>query len=121
MKQVFFVPDRGDVIWITLSSSDGEGKAPHQGPRSAGRRAAVVLSPQSYNQRTGLALVCPVIPRITGYPFEVTLPPGLPVAGVILADQAASLNWRALRAERICSLPSGALEEARGKLRALLT
>jgi mRNA interferase MazF len=120
MKQVFFVPDRGDVIWITPSSSDGEGKAPHQGPRSGRRCAAVVLSPQSYNRRVGLALFCPVVTEIKGYPFEVPLPAGLPVRGAILADQIASVDWRAGRAERICSISPAVLGEAVGKLRTLL-
>jgi mRNA interferase MazF len=112
MKPVFYVPDRGDVVWITPASRGGRG--------AAGRRAAVVLSPQSYNARVGLALVCPVTSRVTGYPFEVPLPAGLPLTGAILADQAVSLDWRTHRAERICALPSPALDEVLGKLRALL-
>jgi mRNA interferase MazF len=112
VKQVFLVPDRGDVIMISPAASD---------PKSgAGRRPALVLSPQAYNARVGLALVCPITSHVTGYPFEVPLPVGLPLAGVILADQAASLDWRARRAERICSLPAPAVEEVLGKIRALL-
>ena len=30
---------------------------------------------------------------------------GLPVGGVVLADQAKSLDWRARRAELACTLP----------------
>jgi len=120
MKQVFFVPERGDVILASFPASPGKGRHARTGPRSTGRRPAVVLSPQSYNQRTGLALVCPITSRITGYPFEVLLPPGLPVAGAILADQALCLDWRDHRAEKISSLPSAAVEEALGKLRAIL-
>ncbi|MGB8957767.1 MAG: type II toxin-antitoxin system PemK/MazF family toxin [Candidatus Aminicenantales bacterium] len=112
MKQVFDVPERGDVVWLALS--------PRDGPGPSARRPAVVLSPQAYNARVGLAIVCPIVSRVTGYPFEVPVPPGLPVAGVILADQAVSLDWRACRAERICFLPSSALEEALGKIRSLL-
>ena len=112
MKQVFDVPERGDIVRLTLSPQD------RQVPSV--RRPALVLSPQAYNGRVGLAILCPIVSRVTGYPFEVPLPPGLPVAGVILADQTVSLDWRAHRAERICSLPLGALEEALGKLRSLL-
>ena len=65
------------------------------------------LSPQAYNARVGSAIVCPITALVSGYPFEVTIPPDLPVSGVILADQAMSLDWRAHRAERICFLPSG--------------
>lgn len=112
MKQVFYVPDRGDMLWISPAA-----EAKKNGEN---RRRALVLSRQAYNARVGLALVCPVTPRVTGYPFEVPVPPGLPVAGAILADQAVSLDWRAHRAERICSLPSPAVEEVLGKLGALL-
>jgi len=120
VKQVFFVPERGDVVLVSLPSIAGSGRDARPGPRSTGRRAAVVLSPQSYNQRVGLALVCPIVSRITGYPFEVPLPAGLFFAGVILADQAVSLDWHAHRAEKIGALPSGAIEEALAKLRSLL-
>ena len=63
------------------------------------------MSPQAYNARVGLALFCPVVTEIKGYPFEVLLPADLPLRGAILADQAESFDWRALRAERVCSLP----------------
>ena len=113
MRQVFFVPERGDIVLMSF--------APGPGPKRAGRRPAVALSPQAYNARVGLAIFCPVVTEVKGYPFEVPIPDGLPVRGAILADQAVCLDWRALRAERVCSLPSAAVEEVLGKLRALLT
>jgi mRNA interferase MazF len=80
----------------------------------------VVLSPQAYNARVGLALFAPVVTELKGYPFEVPLPAGSPVQGAILADQVMTFDWRAHRAERISSLPAETVEEALGKLRALL-
>ena len=44
--------------------------------------------------------------KIKGYPFEVKLPDNLPIAGVILADQIRSLDWRARKAEFITKAPS---------------
>jgi mRNA interferase MazF len=112
MKQVFYVPERGDVVLITLQAG--------QQRRTNGRRPAAVLSPQAYNGRVGLALLCPIVAELKGYPFEVRLPEGLPIPGAILADHPASLDWRALRAERLCTLPPDIQEEALGKLRTLL-
>src|SRR3954471_14030479 len=89
-----YVPQRGDAVWITLT--------PQAGHEQAGRRPALVLSPASYNGKVGLALLCPITSQIKGYPFEVRLPDGLPVAGVVLADQIKALDWRARHAERIC-------------------
>lgn len=112
MKQVFYTPERGDVVWVSL--------APQPGQKQTARHAAVVLSPQSYNSRVGLAVLCPITSHVKGYPFEVLIPPDLPIKGAILADQAENLDWRARRAELICSLPPAVVEEALGKLRALL-
>jgi mRNA interferase MazF len=112
MKQVFYTPERGDVVWISL--------APQTDREQPGRRPAIVLSPQAYNSRVGLAVLCPITAHIKGYPFEVLIPPGLPIQGAILSDQVESLDWRAHRAELICSLPPAVVEEALGKLRALL-
>ena len=112
MKQVFYTPERGDVVWISL--------APQPGHEQTERRAAVVLSPQAYNSQVGLAVVCPITAHIKGYPFEVLIPPGLPIVGAILSDQVEGRDWRAHRAELICALPPSVVDEALGKLRALL-
>jgi mRNA interferase MazF len=107
-----YVPERGDVVWITLN--------PQAGHEQAGRRPAVVVSPRSYNGKVGLGLFCPVTSRVKGYPFEVALPPDLPVSGVVLADQVKSLDWRARKAERAARLPGETIAEVLGKLTALL-
>lgn len=112
MKRVFYVPDRGDIVTLSLPAGRGRSRP--------GRCPAVVLSPQAYNDRVGLALLCPVVAEVKGYPFEVALPEGSPVAGAALADQIESADWRACRAERIGAVPSPAIDEILGKGRALL-
>ncbi|MEN6578646.1 MAG: endoribonuclease MazF [Phycisphaerales bacterium] len=99
MRRATYVPERGDVVWITLN--------PQAGHEQAGRRPAVVVSPAAYNRKVGLALLCPVTSQVKGYPFEVSIPEGLAVSGVILADQVKSLDWRVREAEFACSLPAG--------------
>jgi mRNA interferase MazF len=106
------VPERGDAVWITLN--------PQAGHEQAGRRPAIVLSPSAYNGRVRLALLCPITSQVKGYPFEVALPPGLPVTGVILADQIKSLDWRARSAELICRVPEGTLVQLLARLAPLL-
>ena len=108
-----YVPERSDVVWISLH--------PQAGHEQAGRRPAVVLSSSAYNGRVGLALLCPITSQIKGYPFEVVLPPGSDVTGAILADQVKSLDWRARRAERICALPAVTVAQVLAKLATLLS
>ena len=93
---------------------------PQAGHEQAGRRPAVVLSPQQYNARVGLALFCPITSRAKGYPFEVAIPAGLPVGGVVLSDRVKSLDWRARRADFICALPRETVTEILEKLAVLL-
>ena len=107
-----YAPRRGDVVWITLN--------PQAGHEQAGRRPAVVLSPLAYNEKVGLAIFCPVTSQQKGYPFEVKIPDGLPVTGVVLADQVKNLDWRARNAQRICALPAEVMAQVLGKLDVLL-
>lgn len=106
------MPQRGDAIWLTFD--------PQAGHEQAGRRPAVVLSPRLYNEKTGLALVCPITTRRKGYPFEVDIPETCAVQGSVLADQIRNLDWRARKAERICVLPETTVSEVVNKARTLL-
>ncbi len=106
-----YVPDIGDIVWMSFT--------PHSGHEQAGRRPAVVLSPQAYNRKTGLLVCVPVTQQIKGYPFEVVLS-GAGTAGAALADQVKSLDWTARQAERKGSATSGELAEIKAKIRTLL-
>jgi mRNA interferase MazF len=107
-----YVPQRGDAVWITLD--------PQAGHEQAGRRPALVLSPSAYNGRVGLALFCPITNQAKGYPFEVPLPAGLPVTGVVGADQVKSLDWRARKVARIGTVPEEVVSQVLQRLQTLL-
>lgn len=113
MVSMVYVPDRGDAVWITLN--------PQAGHEQAGRRPAMILSPEAYNGKVGLAILCPITNQIKGYPFEVVLPSGLAVTGAILSDQVKSLDWRARNASFICALPSATITEVLQKLNTLVS
>lgn len=108
-----YIPDRGDVVWISLN--------PQAGHEQAGRRPALILSPADYNKKAGLAILCPITNQIKGYPFEVIIPESKDVDGVILADQVKSLDWQARKTELICVLPKTTVIEVLKKLNTLLT
>ena len=108
-----YCPARGDVVWVSLS--------PQTGHEQSGRRPAVVLSPEAYNRKVGLAVLCPITGQIKGYPFEVCVPKGFPVTGVVLSDQVKNLDWRTRNAEFVCALPEATVKEVLDKLLILLT
>jgi mRNA interferase MazF len=107
-----YVPDAGDLVWLTFD--------PHAGHEQRGRRPALILSPRSYNAKTGLAVACPVTSHVKGYPFEVALPRECAVTGVILADHLKNLDWHARRAAFAASAPADVVTDVRERLRALL-
>lgn len=112
MRPRSFIPEPGDVVWITLN--------PQAGHEQAGRRPAVVLSPAAYNKKVGLALLCPITSRVKSYPFEALIPPGLAVTGAVLSDHVKSLDWKARKATYICELPAPVVSEVLSRLGALL-
>lgn len=107
-----YVPSRGDVVWVSLD--------PRVGHEQRGRRPALVLSPKSYNARVGLVVVCPITSQAKQYPFEVSIPGGLAVSGVVLSDQVKSLDWRAREVRLAGRMPRAVVEETTAKLGALL-
>jgi len=103
-----YCPKRGDVVWLTFN--------PQAGHEQAGHRPALVLSPESYNRKVGLALFCPITSHVKGYPFEVKVPHGHKVDGVVLADQVKSLDWKARQTSFCCILPNETVHEVLNKL-----
>lgn len=107
-----YAPRRGDVVWLEFD--------PQAGHEQAGRSPAFVVSPEAYNRKTGLFIACPVTSRVKGYPFEVPLPPGSAVAGVILSDRIKSLDWKARRAEFAAATDESTIDEVVARLLPLI-
>ena len=105
-----YVPDAGDIVWISFS--------PRAGHEQVGHRPAVVLSPATYNAKTSLMVCCPMTAQIKNYPFEVVVAGESPSA--VLADQVKSLDWRKRRARRKGMISATELAEVRAKIRALI-
>lgn len=108
-----YVPRRGDLVRLSFS--------PQAGHEQAGGRPALVLSPSAYNGKVGLALFCPITSQVKGYPFEVPIPAGLGVQGVVLSDQVRNLDWRVRQAEFIGRLPDSAVRQVLALVTSLVT
>ncbi len=106
------VPERGDIVWLDF--------APQAGREQSGRCPALTLSPAPYDAKVGLALFCPITSRVKNYPFEVALPVGLAVSGVVLADQIRSFDWRTRNATFVALSPVSVLVAVQDYVEALL-
>lgn len=79
-------PEQGDFVFINFD--------PQSGHEQAGHRPAIVLSHKTFNASSGFAIVCPITRQQKGYPFEIPIPDGESIEGVILTDQVKSLDWQ---------------------------
>lgn len=107
-----YVPDRGDIVFLEFD--------PQAGHEQRGHRPALVLSPKAYNGKAGLALMCPVTSAGKGYPFEVPLPTGCKITGVVLSDQIKSLDWQERKAKFCAKAGLEVLVQTLARIDALL-
>ena len=106
-----YVPDAGDVVWLEFD--------PQAGYEQAGHRPALVISPASYNVKTGLMVCCPMTTKVKGHPFEV-LTQVDSLACAVLSDQAKSLDWRVRKAKKKAVVAKEVMLHVRAKIKALL-
>lgn len=102
----------GDLIKIDFD--------PQAGHEQAGWRPALVISEATYNARSNLALICPVTNQVKRYPFEVPLPEGCAIQGVVLADQVKSADLKARRAKHAGEAPKEVLDTVRAYVALLI-
>jgi len=106
-----YVPDSADVVWLAFD--------PQAGHEQAGHQPALVISPTSYNSKTGLMVCCPLTFKIKKNPFEVvTQIDGVDCA--VLSDQVKSLDWKIRRAKKKATVPPVVMLHVRAKIKALL-
>lgn len=107
-----YTPERGDIISINLN--------PQAGHEQGGRRPALVLSPRAYNEKVGLAILCPITSQTKGYPFETVLPADGKITGVVLSDHVKNLDWKIRKARFIEKAKPAVVTDVLEKLLALV-
>ncbi len=111
MVKVSYIPDRGDIVWLSFD--------PSRGHEQAGRRPALILSPRKYNHKTDIAICCPITRSVKGYSFEVEILVGKEKSAV-LVDQIRSLDWSERRCEFIGRVSDSLLLEVHDKITELI-
>lgn len=97
-----YVPSRNHVIWLDFELTKGKEVGKY--------RPALVLSSESYNQKTGLLICCPVSTSIRGGPTEVPVT-NLEQPSVIAASLIQTLSWKERKAKFIVEAEEGVFEQ----------
>ncbi|MBC7753072.1 MAG: endoribonuclease MazF [Moraxellaceae bacterium] len=106
-----YIPHRGDIIWLNFT--------PQAGHEQMGTRPALILSPEKYNKKTGLAVCCPITSNIKGYPFEVVVS-GKKIKGAVLSDHLKNLDWKIRKAKFIEKASDDVVKQCSLKISALI-
>jgi mRNA interferase MazF len=99
MARPEYLPERGDFVRVVLD--------PRVGREQSGERPALVLTDRRFNELTGYAFVAPITATARGWPFEVPVPDGSRVQGVVLADQTKSIDFAARYVRFMAKAPYG--------------
>jgi len=113
MARAGYVPARGDFVRVVLD--------PRVGREQSGERSALVLSERSFNELTGYIFVAPVTGTRRGWPFEVPIPGGGTVQGVVLADQTKSIDYVARHVRLLGVAPDGLVDAVLELVSAILS
>jgi mRNA interferase MazF len=103
---------QGDIVWVDFG--------PPFGHEQAGRRPALVMSPQSYNETSSLILVCPITRNVGPWAFKVEIAEAGPIRGAVLVDQVRAIDQHARFLSRVTHVAPGTLNRVRGVFATLL-
>ena len=114
-RKAGYVPRRGDIGRLVFDPSAGHDQQ--------GTRPALVLSPEAFN-RFGIALACPVTRGgafARGQAWTVPLAgAGLATDGVVLCNQARTVDWKARRAAFIEAVPAELIADVLARVATLI-
>lgn len=104
-----YIPDQGDICWITLN--------PQSGHEQKGRRPALVVSNVDYNKKTGLSICCPITNTDNRFPLHTGISGGT-TTGYVMVEHLKSLDYNARQAEFIEKINEDILMEVLARINA---
>lgn len=97
------IPEQGDIITLQFN--------PQSGHEQKGRRPAIVVSNNTFNRFTNMAMVCPITSTNRAFPLHVQLDNRTTTTGVIMCEQVKALDISARNAAFKEKVPADIIEE----------
>jgi len=98
-----YIPEQGDIVFLEFD--------PQAGHEQRGKRPALVVSNNTYNKFTNLAMVCPITNTDRNFPLHVKLDERTKTTGVIMCEQIKALDIYARNVSFCEKVPRDILEE----------
>ncbi|GHV08497.1 potassium-transporting ATPase subunit C [Clostridia bacterium] len=97
-------PKQGDIVWLNLD--------PQAGHEQKGRRPALIVSNDTFNRRSpNGAMICPITNTNRKNPLQVPLDVRTTTTGIIMCEQAKSLDVQSRQVDFIEQCPRDILKE----------
>ena len=104
-------PKKADIVWCSLD--------PIKGHEQSGGRPCIVISGSLFNQKTGMAVVCPITSTDKkDFYFRVTIDTQK-VKGFVMVDQIRTIDLKERVVRAAGSVSSSVLKEVYDKLSVL--
>jgi mRNA interferase MazF len=98
-----YIPEQGDIIYLEFD--------PQAGHEQKGKRPALVVSNNTYNRFTNMAMVCPITNTDRDFPLHVELDERTRTTGVVMCEQVKALDAKARKATFSEKAPFDIIEE----------
>lgn len=95
--------NQGDIIKLNFN--------PNRGHEQAGHRPAVVISNDTFNQRTNMTILCPITNTNNAFPLHVPLDSRTQTTGVVLCEHVRAVDLNSRPHQYIESIPNDILME----------
>ena len=80
-----YIPKQGDIIFLDFN--------PTVGHEQKGKRPAIVVSINTFNNHTGMIMVCPITSNIKEFPTHYKLEDTKKIKGSVLCEHIRSIDF----------------------------
>lgn len=98
-----YTPEKGDLVWLNFN--------PQSGHEQMGRRPAIVISNTLFNNKAGMAMVCPITNTKRHFPLHIKLENCSKIQGYIMVEQIKSIDYSSRNIEFIEKAPEDIVNE----------
>lgn len=95
--------NQGDIIKLNFN--------PQAGHEQAGYRPALIVSNNFFNEKTNLAIVCPITNTNNRFPLHISLDDRTKTTGVVLCEHAKALDLKARPYKVVERIPDDILKK----------
>lgn len=106
-----YIPKKGDLVILTFD--------PQAGHKQQGRRPALVISNDIFNQRVGLAIACPITNTDRNFPFHIAVQ-SKDLSGFVMSEQVKLIDYKARNVKFVAKVDEEVLNQVLGLVESII-